>query len=57
MIHNNEEFDPFDRHDTNLYDIDKNKHRKQKNINRLGIVGFSAAVIMGSAWLNSYFSP
>lgn len=56
MILQNDDFDPFDRHDTNAYDVDKTKHRKQKNINRLGMVGFSAAVIMGSAWLNNYFS-
>ena len=51
-----DECDPFLKYDTYGNEQEKNKHRRQKNINRLGWVAFSTAVIMGSTWYNDYFN-
>jgi hypothetical protein len=48
-----QDLDPFIEYDKLGYEEDKNKHKKQKNINRLGMVVMSTAVVMGSAWINS----
>ena len=61
IFDNNEDFlknevNPFEKHDTNIYDVDKNKHKSKKNMDKLGMVTLSAVVLMGSAWINKYFS-
>jgi hypothetical protein len=48
-------YDPFIQYDRIGYEDDKNKHKQQKNINRLGMIALSTAVVMGSAWINSLF--
>ena len=50
------EINPFNKEDLNVYDLEKNKHKKQKNIGRISVIAFSAMFLMGSTWLNKYFS-
>ena len=50
-----DEFIPFNKYDLNPYDFDKNKHKKQKNVNKIGILALSAMVLVGSTWINKYF--
>lgn len=48
--------DPFAEYDTLGYEDDSNKHKRQKNINRLGMAALSTAVVMGSAWIHAMFN-
>lgn len=43
---NNDDSYPFDIHDANVYDVDKIKHKKQKNMDRFGMVALFALFIM-----------
>jgi len=52
MEHDNP--DPFDKFD--IYDQDKIKHKNQKNIGKLGVVTFSAIIMLGSACITKYLS-
>ncbi len=45
---NNDDSYPFDIHDTNVYDVDKIKHKKQKNMDRFGMIALFALFIMGN---------
>lgn len=47
--------DPFIEYDQIGYEDDKNRHKQQKNINRLGMIALSTAVVMGSAWIHNIF--
>jgi hypothetical protein len=47
---------PFETYDQEGYQKDKIKYKKQKSINRLGVVTFSTVVVMGSAWINSFIN-
>ena len=55
---NSDPFDKFDKYDkcdkfdTDFYDdVDKIKHKKQKNFERIGAIAFSTVVMMGTAWI------
>lgn len=49
MVLNHDEPDPFEKHELNDYDFEKNKHKKQKNFNRVNFITLSSLVFT-SAW-------
>lgn len=47
---------PFEKYDQEGYQKEKVKYKRQKNINRLGVVTLSTVVVMGSAWINNFIN-
>lgn len=51
----NQDICPLKNYDLDTINLDKKRHKNQKNMGRLSMIAFSAMMIMGSAWFNNYY--
>lgn len=55
-LYQSTKLDLFNKYDYEPYHIEKNKHKKQKRIDRMGTVALSAMVMVGSVWASKYIN-